>query len=177
MSQSVQRWPDARPWLFGIATNLIGRRRRGEVRFLRAIARTGIDPAAGSAEPVADQVTDRVAAQAARKELAAALAALATADRDVLLLTDYAGRTGTAVAWSNDSYLFELIFNPSTYQFMGQQEVAEPGNRAGTPAGQVVWGMALLAAYVTDTAPAVSRSTEFYPILWQDFAPGVPNTN
>jgi RNA polymerase sigma-70 factor (ECF subfamily) len=79
-------WPDARPWLFGIATNLIGRRRRGEVRFLRAIARTGIDPAAGSAEPVADQVTDRVAAQAARKELAAALAALATADRDVLLL-------------------------------------------------------------------------------------------
>lgn len=92
-------------------------------------------------------------------------------------VTDYAGRTGTAVAWSNDSYLFELIFNPSTYQFMGQQEVAEPGNRAGTPAGQVVWGMALLAAYVTDTAPAVSRSTEFYPILWQDFAPGVPNTN
>jgi len=67
-------WTDARPWLFGIATNLIGRRRRGEVRFLRAIARTGIDPAAGSAESIADQVTDRVAAQAARKELAAALA-------------------------------------------------------------------------------------------------------
>jgi len=37
--------------------------------------------------------------------------------------------------------------------------------------------MALLASSVTDTAPAVSRSTAFYPLLWQDFAPGVPNTN
>lgn len=27
---------DASPWLYGIATNLIGRRRREEVRFLRA---------------------------------------------------------------------------------------------------------------------------------------------
>jgi hypothetical protein len=38
---------DARPWLYGIATRLIGRHRRQEVRFFRAIARTGVDPAAG----------------------------------------------------------------------------------------------------------------------------------
>lgn len=76
-------YANARPWLFGIATHLIARRRRDETRFYRAIARTGIDPAA---EPVDDQATDRVAAQAARKGLAAALAALATGDRDVLLL-------------------------------------------------------------------------------------------
>ena len=38
------------------------------------------------AEPIADQVTDRVAAQAARRELAAALARLAQDQRDVLLL-------------------------------------------------------------------------------------------
>lgn len=56
------------------------------MRFFRAIARTGLDPAAASAEPVADLVADRVAAQAARRDLAAALAALAAADRDVLLL-------------------------------------------------------------------------------------------
>lgn len=62
---------DARPWLYGIATRLIGRHRRQEVRFFRAIARTGVDPAA---EPIADQVTDRIAAQDARRELAAALA-------------------------------------------------------------------------------------------------------
>ena len=74
---------DARPWLYGIATRLIGRHRRDEVRFFRAIARTGVDPAA---EPVADQVTDKVAAQAAGRELAAALAALPQAQRDVLLL-------------------------------------------------------------------------------------------
>ena len=74
---------DARPWLYGIATRLIGRHRREEVRFFRAIARTGVDPAA---EPIADQVTDRIAAQAARRELAAALARLSQDQRDVLLL-------------------------------------------------------------------------------------------
>jgi RNA polymerase sigma-70 factor, ECF subfamily len=74
---------DARPWLYGIATRLIGRHRRDEVRFFRAIARTGVDPAA---EPVADRVTDRIAAQAASRELAAAVAKLPQAQRDVLLL-------------------------------------------------------------------------------------------
>lgn len=74
---------DARPWLYGIATRLIGRHRREEMRFFRAIARTGADPAA---EPIADQVTNRIAAQAARRELAGALARLSRAQRDVLLL-------------------------------------------------------------------------------------------
>ena len=56
-------YADARPWLYGIATNLVGRRRRDEVRLLRAIARSsGNSPA----ESVAEQVTDRVAAQALR---------------------------------------------------------------------------------------------------------------
>ncbi len=73
--------PDARPWLYGIATRLIGRHRRDEVRFFRAIARTGVDPAAA-----ADQVTDRIAAQAVRRELATALARLPQGQRDVLLL-------------------------------------------------------------------------------------------
>jgi len=33
-------WPcqPARPWLYGIATRLVSRRRRDEVRFFRAIA-------------------------------------------------------------------------------------------------------------------------------------------
>ena len=79
---------DARPWLYGIATRLIGRHRRAEVRFFRAIARTGVDPAA---EPIADQVTDRIAAQAARRDLAAALARLSQDQRDVLLLVASGG--------------------------------------------------------------------------------------
>jgi RNA polymerase sigma-70 factor (ECF subfamily) len=75
--------PDARPWLYGIATRLVSRHRRDETRFFRAIARTGIDPVS---EAVEGQIVDRVAAQAARKELAAALARLSQAQRDVLLL-------------------------------------------------------------------------------------------
>jgi RNA polymerase sigma-70 factor (ECF subfamily) len=74
---------DARPWLYGIVTNLISRRRRDEVRFFRAIARTGVDPAA---ESVADQVTDRVAAQAMAGQLAGALARLSGPQRDTILL-------------------------------------------------------------------------------------------
>ena len=76
-------YPDARPWLYGIATRLIGRHRRDETRFLQAIARTGADPAA---ETLDGQIIDRVAAQAARPELAVALTRLSQAQRDVLLL-------------------------------------------------------------------------------------------
>jgi RNA polymerase sigma-70 factor (ECF subfamily) len=77
----------ARPWLYGIATRLISRRRRDEVRFFRAIARTGIDPSADPvAEPVADAGARRADAQMLQRRLAGALAALATADRDALLL-------------------------------------------------------------------------------------------
>ncbi|WP_131738573.1 RNA polymerase sigma factor [Actinomadura roseirufa] len=75
---------NALPWLYGIATNLIGRHRRGEVRFWRALARTGADPAAGSAD---EGVADRVAAQGIRPELAKALSRLERGQRDVLLLT------------------------------------------------------------------------------------------
>lgn len=75
---------DARPWLFGIATRLIGRHRRDEIRFFRAIGRTGLDPAT---EQVADLATDRAAASAVRRQLADAIAGLSQAHRDVLLLT------------------------------------------------------------------------------------------
>ena len=77
----------ARPWLYGIATRLISRRRRDEVRFFRAIARTGIDPAADPvAEPVADEGIRRADARTLHRQLAGALAGLAAADRDALLL-------------------------------------------------------------------------------------------
>ena len=79
--------PSARPWLYGIATRLVSRRRRDEVRFFRAIARTGIDPAADPvAEPVADEGIRRADARMLHRQLAGALAGLAAADRDALLL-------------------------------------------------------------------------------------------
>ncbi|WP_406860205.1 RNA polymerase sigma factor [Streptomyces sp. HUAS MG47] len=81
----------ARPWLYGIAANLIGRHRRTEVRALKALARTGHDPVA---EAWSDRADDRLAAQAAHGPLAAALARLSARDRHTLLL----------VAWADLSY-------------------------------------------------------------------------
>jgi RNA polymerase sigma-70 factor (ECF subfamily) len=81
--------PDARPWLYGIAARLIKRHRRVELRFYRALVRTGVDEIT---EPYADQVDARVSAQQAG--LAQALAELSPGDREVLLL----------VAWADMSY-------------------------------------------------------------------------
>jgi RNA polymerase sigma-70 factor (ECF subfamily) len=73
----------ARPWLYGIATNLIGTHWRQEQRRYRALARTDAQQVSPSDE---DLVTDRVSASAVGPALAAALAALEAGDRDVLLL-------------------------------------------------------------------------------------------
>lgn len=73
----------ARPWLFGIATNLIGAHRRQEGRYYRAMSRTDAEPAWQADE---DRTADRLSAEATRPALVAALARLAPGDRDVLLL-------------------------------------------------------------------------------------------
>ena len=81
----------ARPWLYGIATNLIGRYRRTEVRHFHALARVGVDQVA---ESFTDRVDAAVSASAVNRRLAAALAALPAAYRDTLLL----------VAWGDLSH-------------------------------------------------------------------------
>ena len=73
----------ARPWLYGIATNLIGTHWRQEQRRYRALARSDARQVSPSDE---DLVADRVSASAVGPALAAALAALEAGDRDVLLL-------------------------------------------------------------------------------------------
>jgi RNA polymerase sigma factor (sigma-70 family) len=82
---------DARPWLYGIATNLVGQHRRDEVRRYRILLAVPPEPA--EACP-ADRVAAHVSAQALRRPLAAAVADLSAGDRDVLLL----------VAWEQLSY-------------------------------------------------------------------------
>lgn len=64
---------DARSWLFGIATNLIGRHRRREIALYRALSRTGADSVT---EPFTDQVDESVVADGARRRPAAVLAGL-----------------------------------------------------------------------------------------------------
>lgn len=87
---------DARPWLYGIAANLIGKHARSEVRMLRAYARTGADPVLTRQVTAAcdEDAAGRVDSASASRDLARALSALAAGDREVLLL----------VAWADLSY-------------------------------------------------------------------------
>lgn len=89
--------PDARPWLYGIAANLIGKHTRSEVRMLRAYARTGADPVRTKATE-ADDADSRLSCAAIKRELAQALAALTPGDRDVLLMVAWADLSHTEVA-------------------------------------------------------------------------------
>lgn len=82
--------PDSRPWLFGIATNLLHRHRRHELRQLRAYARSATDPILDAF----DGVEARVDASSVRRELVDALAHVPAEELDVLLL----------FAWADFSY-------------------------------------------------------------------------
>ena len=78
---------DARPWLYGIATNLIRRHRRRERAAWRAYARHGVDPLGIDAKPRLDEVA-----------VARALGRIAKADRDALLLMVWAELTYDEIA-------------------------------------------------------------------------------
>jgi RNA polymerase sigma factor (sigma-70 family) len=69
---------DARPWLYGIAANLLHKQRRSETRQLRAYARAGADPLWVDVPELPDPV------------VAGALAAIKPDDREVLLLFAWA---------------------------------------------------------------------------------------
>ncbi len=81
---------DARPWLFGIATNLLRRHHRHELRQLRAYARSAVDPVL---DPF-DGVEDRIDASNMRRELVDALTRIPSDELDALLL----------FAWADFSY-------------------------------------------------------------------------
>jgi RNA polymerase sigma-70 factor (ECF subfamily) len=76
---------DASPWLFGIATNIARRHRRGEVRELRAIARLDADAGASN-----DGTEARLDAERMRGALAHCLADLPAEECDVLYLLVWA---------------------------------------------------------------------------------------
>ncbi|RKS79553.1 RNA polymerase sigma-70 factor (ECF subfamily) [Actinomadura pelletieri DSM 43383] len=88
-----------RTWLYGIATNVIGKHRRAEVRGLRARARLKV---VEEADGHADRVDDRVSAEGLRGRLAGAIAGLSDGDRDVLLLVALADLSHQEVAAALD---------------------------------------------------------------------------
>ncbi|MEV4106408.1 RNA polymerase sigma factor [Nonomuraea sp. NPDC049695] len=77
---------EVKPWLYGIATNLIGRHRRAELRRYRALARTGPPP---DDDGLDQQVVDRLTAGVTVERLAKAPARLSAGERDVVLLVAY----------------------------------------------------------------------------------------
>jgi RNA polymerase sigma factor (sigma-70 family) len=79
---------EVRPWLIGIATNVVHGHVRSEQRRYRALARASAEPAPSGSST--DDSHDRMTAEAMRAPLAAALAGLKARDRDVLLLFGYA---------------------------------------------------------------------------------------
>ncbi|MET9629224.1 sigma-70 family RNA polymerase sigma factor [Lentzea sp. NPDC006480] len=76
-------------WLYGIATNLLRGHAKREVRLLRTAERYGVD--LGVAEMLEHTVVARIDARSHLRLIAAELARMSTADRDLLLLVSLAG--------------------------------------------------------------------------------------
>ncbi len=81
--------PDARPWLYGIATKVVSQHRRAERRRNHAMAKLGADRPDGFDERSAD----RLSAELLQPRLARALTRLSAAERDLLLLLAWADLT------------------------------------------------------------------------------------
>ncbi|MFC0623042.1 RNA polymerase sigma factor [Kribbella deserti] len=80
----------ARGWLFGIATNLIRRYQRDQIRGRRAVARVGPPPTDGAHD---DPVAANVTAHLTSEPLSDALARVKPKDLEVLLLVAFAELT------------------------------------------------------------------------------------
>jgi RNA polymerase sigma factor (sigma-70 family) len=88
--------PNARPWLYGIATNLVAKHRRGEARRIRAVARLAAQRL--PATDLADGVTGAVDADLLWPRVAEAVASLPEPERDALLLHVWEGLSYEDVA-------------------------------------------------------------------------------
>jgi RNA polymerase sigma factor (sigma-70 family) len=86
---------DARPWLYGIATKVVGQQLRAEGRRSHLLAVVPVPP---PAEFPADEIGDRVAAERMRPVLLDVLATLTDADRELVLLVAWAGLSYEQVA-------------------------------------------------------------------------------
>lgn len=90
----LDRARPVRPWLYGIAANLVRHHWRKERRMLRAYARTGVDPVLADD----DSAVERIDAEARHRELADALAQLRPDEREILLLHAWADLADSEIA-------------------------------------------------------------------------------
>jgi RNA polymerase sigma-70 factor (ECF subfamily) len=88
--------PSARPWLYGIATNLLAHHRRSEARRIHAVARLAAQR--GSSQDVADGVSAAADAAARWPRVAEAVASLPAPERDALVLHVWEGLSYEEVA-------------------------------------------------------------------------------
>lgn len=87
------RFRSARPWLFGIATNLIRHHIRDERVHLAALIRLPLDP-----DIEDDEIVDRLDAARKRPQLLNALMELKPGDRDAFMLAALSGLSYAEVA-------------------------------------------------------------------------------
>jgi len=116
----------ARPWLYGIAANLVAKHHRGEARRLRAMARASVGRAA--ADDPAERAVAVADADALWPRVLDALAAIPEAERQVLLL----------FAWEELSY---------------DEIAAALGVPVGTVRSRLHRGRARLAALTSEGTP------------------------
>ncbi len=90
------------------------------------------------------------AQRAALYEVAARLPGIELEGRTL----DSAGRPAIAVGMTNGSARSVLLFDPTTYALLGEQDTVLAGNAEGYPAGTVVGQATYLEQRVVDSVPA-----------------------
>lgn len=88
--------PDARPWLYGIATNVLAKHWRGEGRRLRATVR--LVARESLVDDVADPVVERLDADSLWARVAHVIGSIPDGERDVLILVAWEGLSYEQVA-------------------------------------------------------------------------------
>lgn len=88
--------PNARPWLYGIATNLVAGHRRSEARRLRAMGRLAADR--HETHDRSDDIAGALDATDRWHAIAEAIAGLPTGERDALLLHAWEGLSYDEIA-------------------------------------------------------------------------------
>jgi RNA polymerase sigma factor (sigma-70 family) len=115
-----------RPWLYGIAANLVRHHWRKERRMLRAYARTGVDPVLAQE----DEAVERADANTRQRELAAALASLRRDERETLLLHAWAELTDSEIADALDAPIGTVKSRLSRTRERLRNQLGEVGQEA-----------------------------------------------